>query len=305
MNAQPLVSIIMNCHNGDRFLKEAIDSVYAQFYENWEIIFWDNVSTDKSSSIVSLYDQKIKYFLANEKTSLGEARNLALKKVSGKYICFLDCDDIYLPNKLEKQVAIMEENNYPLAYGSAIFIDEKNKKVRNFKAKNNSGLNFKNLLNYYEICMQSVILRKSYLVNNNLNFQTNFQYCPDYNLFMRISAEKEIGVEKEHIVKYRIVSDSLSSKTFSLAGPEVRLTLDEISKGFPELLVKFKRQFDQAYAKSNYYDVVASIYEGDYDGAKKQLQPLVFLRYEYLGLYILLLIHFPKRLILRLINRHV
>ena len=62
MNNQPLVTIIMNCYNGEKYLKEAIDSVYNQTYDNWEIIFWDNASTDKSAEIAKSYNSKIRYF---------------------------------------------------------------------------------------------------------------------------------------------------------------------------------------------------------------------------------------------------
>ena len=63
---QPLVSVIMNCYNSDKYLKEAIDSVYNQSYSNWEIIFWDNASNDSSSAIAKSYDERLKYFLAKE-----------------------------------------------------------------------------------------------------------------------------------------------------------------------------------------------------------------------------------------------
>jgi len=107
----PLINIVMNCYNCDRFLKEAIDSVYAQTYPNWEIIFWDNDSTDNSAAIAQSYDEKVKFHRAPQTTPLGEARNMALNEVTGKYIAFLDCDDLYLPEKLEKQVHLMETNN--------------------------------------------------------------------------------------------------------------------------------------------------------------------------------------------------
>ncbi|MBL51928.1 MAG: hypothetical protein CMG57_08235 [Candidatus Marinimicrobia bacterium] len=311
MDVKPLVSVIMNCHNGDRFLKEAIDSVYSQIYQNWEIIFWDNVSTDKSASIVALYDHKVKYFLADEKTSLGEARNLALNKAIGKYICFLDCDDIYLPNKLEKQVNMMEESNYPLAYGSALIIDENNNKIKKFTAKNKSGFNFNNLLNYYEINMQSVILRKTYLDDKNLNFQTNFQYNPDYNLFMQICAENEIGVEKECIVKYRVLDNSLSSTTLNLVGPEIRLTLDSLLTSYPYIEKKFKKELNQAYGKSLYYDSIAAIHEKDFKRAQILLKKLIsttpvsVLKFMYMGLFLILFLPLPSKIVLKFLNRNV
>ena len=88
---EPLVSILMNCFNGEKYLKQAIDSVLAQTYRNWEIIFWDNQSTDGSAEIFTSYrDSRLKYFYAPEHTRLYEARNCALEKAEGELIAFLD-----------------------------------------------------------------------------------------------------------------------------------------------------------------------------------------------------------------------
>ena len=91
---QPLVSIIVNCFNGELFLKDCISSIINQTYKNWEIIFWDNLSTDKSKEILKSFpDKRIKYFCTEKFTTLYEARNLAINKSSGDYIAFLDTDD--------------------------------------------------------------------------------------------------------------------------------------------------------------------------------------------------------------------
>jgi len=97
----PLVSVVMNCYNSDSFLKEAIESVYNQTYSNWEIIFWDNASTDNSANIAKSYDERIKYYLAPKTTPLGEARNLALSYTTGEYVAFLDCDDIWISDMID------------------------------------------------------------------------------------------------------------------------------------------------------------------------------------------------------------
>ena len=90
MSKKPLVSIIINCFNGEKYLREAINSVIAQSYENWEIIFWDNKSTDKSAKIFQSYnDKRLRYFLAPFHTELlYEARNYALEKTAGDFIAF-------------------------------------------------------------------------------------------------------------------------------------------------------------------------------------------------------------------------
>ena len=86
---QPLVSVVMNCHNGEKYLKQSILSVINQKYKNWEIIFWDNKSTDKSEKIVkSFKDKRIKYFKSNKFEKLYRTRNLAIKKSKGNIYVF-------------------------------------------------------------------------------------------------------------------------------------------------------------------------------------------------------------------------
>ena len=104
MDKSPLVSIVMNCYNGEKFLREAINSIYDQTYQNWEIIFWDNASTDSSAEIALTYNDKLKYNISKSNTSLGRARALAVGEASGEYLAFLDCDDLWHGKKLERQI---------------------------------------------------------------------------------------------------------------------------------------------------------------------------------------------------------
>ena len=96
----PNVSVIMNCYNGSIYLGKAIESVILQTYKNWELIFWDNKSTDNSASILKKYrDNRIKYFISDTHTSQYEARRKAVLKAEGNYIAFLDVDDWWEPKK--------------------------------------------------------------------------------------------------------------------------------------------------------------------------------------------------------------
>ena len=107
--AIPAISVVMSVYNGEKFLQEAIDSVLAQTYQNWELIFWDNQSTDNSAKIFkSIDDQRLKYYYAPQHTWLYEARNYAIEKSSGEYFAFLDVDDWWIPEKLEKQLRYFE-----------------------------------------------------------------------------------------------------------------------------------------------------------------------------------------------------
>ena len=295
----------MNCYNGERFLYEAIESIYSQTYKNWEIIFWDNASIDNSSKIAHSFDDKVKYFFAKKNTPLGEARNLALRKTSGKYVAFLDCDDLYFSNKIEKQVKLMEKNNYAMSYGSGITINENGDEIKRTAVRNKSGYVFDSLLNHYEVGMQSVMLLKSFLIENNLEFDTNFSYCPDYNLFMLVASREPIGLIKDFIVRDRVVKNSLqySKESINIAGTEVRITLDAIISKYPELSKKFSKEFNQAYAKSKYYDAVSLIYKKKIKKARKKIKPLITLRSEYFVLYFILFLPLSSKLILKLLGR--
>lgn len=113
-----LVSIIMPSYNTANYIEASIESVQYQTYENWELIIVDDCSTDNTDEIVKplLSDARIRY-LKNEKNSgAAVSRNRALREAKGKWIAFLDSDDLWLPEKLEKQVAFMEQNGYHFSY---------------------------------------------------------------------------------------------------------------------------------------------------------------------------------------------
>lgn len=113
-----LVSIIMPSYNTANYIEASIESVQHQTYENWELIIVDDCSTDTTDEVVRpfLSDRRIRY-LKNEKNSgAAISRNCALREAKGKWIAFLDSDDLWMPEKLEKQVAFMEQNGYHFSY---------------------------------------------------------------------------------------------------------------------------------------------------------------------------------------------
>ena len=248
----PLVSIIMNCFNGEKYLREAIDSVYAQTYKNWEIIFWDNASVDSSREIATSYDQNLKYYHAETNTQLGEARNLALSKAKGKYIAFLDCDDLYWEDKLSVQVSVMEDDSYVMSYGSVDIIDKKGRLIRSLNTRNNSGNIFESLLRKYEINMQTVMLRRSILENDWCRFNDLLTYSPDYNLFMQIASRFPVGVINNVLAKYRIVDGSLSTTKLGVVSSEMKTTLDKIFGKNTDIRMSYYDAAEYAYKNLSY-----------------------------------------------------
>ena len=120
-----LVSVIMPSYNTERFIKETINSVLSQTYINWELIIVDDCSTDNTDAIVlECQDPRIRYFKNEKNSGAAVSRNLALREAKGKWIAFLDSDDLWKPEKLEKQIKFMKDNNYHFSYTNYSEIDE-------------------------------------------------------------------------------------------------------------------------------------------------------------------------------------
>lgn len=113
-----MVSIIMPSYNTGEFISKSIESVIAQTYENWELIIVDDCSTDNTDEIIRTYlhDKRIKYIKKKENSGAAVSRNLALQRAQGKWIAFLDSDDLWHPDKLEKQIDFMIKNGYKFTY---------------------------------------------------------------------------------------------------------------------------------------------------------------------------------------------
>jgi len=186
---KPLVSIIINCYNGEQFLPQCIKSIQKQTYKNFEVIFWNNKSTDKSSIIYGkIKDKRFKYFLAKNKTNLYKARNLALQKTKGKLIGFLDVDDLWLPNKLYDQISYFKDETIGVVYSKLWVLNEKTKKkkihVNNELA---SGYIYDKIIKNYNIGLVTTLVRKKTLLSLNKFFDIRFNHIGDFDLFIRLS----------------------------------------------------------------------------------------------------------------------
>ena len=120
-----LVSIIMPSFNTGRFIGESIQSVLNQTYTKWELLIVDDCSIDHTEKVVfSFKDDRIRYFRNEENMGAALARNRAMREARGEWIAFLDSDDLWMPEKLEKQIAFMNQNGYVFSYHDYEKIDE-------------------------------------------------------------------------------------------------------------------------------------------------------------------------------------
>ena len=132
LSINPLVSIVTPSYNAEKYIAETINSVLNQTYQNWEMLIVDDISTDGTLDVIKRYtdkDDRIKSFVLEEKGGASLARNKAIREAKGKYIAFLDADDVWKVDKLEKQVAFMEENGYDFTYHDYELIDENSERL--------------------------------------------------------------------------------------------------------------------------------------------------------------------------------
>jgi glycosyltransferase involved in cell wall biosynthesis len=215
MQNEPLVSVVMNCYNSDTYLEQAIESIINQTYQNWEIIFWDNQSTDNSALIVKSYnDKRIKYFYAPKFTPLGEARNFAIDKCNGSWIGFLDCDDLWDKAKLslsfEALSNLSNQGDISLIYSKSNIIDKNNKIISRFSNTISGNIHDKLLIEGNFIIFSSIIIRKN-ILNKHNNINDNLNYCEDYELLLKVCKDSQvIGVNK-YLTSYRVHSNNITS----------------------------------------------------------------------------------------------
>ena len=209
----PLVSIIMNCHNGEKYLKKSIISVIKQTYKNWELVFFDNISTDKSKKILlGFKDKRIKYFNSKKYFKLYKARNLAIRKAKGDYLAFLDTDDWWNKNKLKEQVNFINKNKkYQIVYSNFLLYWENKKKfTKKYDLKLPSGKITQELLNDYFIAISSALINIK--IFKSRIFNEKYNIIGDFDFFIYISRYHLIGAINKPLLYYRLHSENTSNK---------------------------------------------------------------------------------------------
>lgn len=242
MMDSPKVSILMNCYNGDEFLTEAIQSVLNQTYPNWELIFWDNQSTDNSAKIIkSFTDSRIRYFYAENHTTLGEGRNCALTKCSGAIIGFLDTDDFWEPTKLERQIPLFNNPKVGIVHCRSYYL-KGSKKTKNHNTLPPTGHIFSYLLKTYTLSLEATLIRKAALDTLSYWFDTRFTYIEEADLFRRIAYFWEADFVNELLCTWRVHEKSLTWTNKSKFDDENLLMLESFEKLFPNFKDNYKTE---------------------------------------------------------------
>lgn len=214
--SKPLLSVVMPVYNGEKYLKEAIESVLSQTYKDFELIIINDGSSDNSLKIINEFsDNRIR--VINNETNLGipRVRNIGLSESAGCFLAWCDCDDICLPTRFEEQLSFLEKNQTYGACGTwLIGFDERSFfKMKPYKSSEiiKATLLFKSL-----ILNPTVMLRLSEIRKNQLQYNTNLVIAEDYDFFLRCSRFFPMTNITKVLYKYRASETSIMKKFSNL-----------------------------------------------------------------------------------------
>lgn len=202
--SNPLVSIVIPVHNGEEYIKEAIDSCLNQTYRNIEVIVVDDKSEDRTLEILKEYGDRIKVLPVEKQDGLGNVINIGIRASKGKYIARMDADDVMYPNRLEKQIEYLESNPKCVAVGGQIDIIDENSKITGHReyAIEDRDLK-KNRFLFQPFAHPAVTLRKDILEDIGL-YPENMWKVEDVKLFLILSTKGEFHNLEDTVLKYRM-----------------------------------------------------------------------------------------------------
>jgi glycosyltransferase involved in cell wall biosynthesis len=245
----PLVSVIINVLNGAATLPEAVDSVLTQTFSDWELIVWDDCSTDGSGEILSGYvDGRIRYVRSEEQVALGKARQRAIELARGEWVAFLDQDDIWLPHKLERQLALArDKSDIALLYGRTVRFypggAERDYDQAHEYTFLPEGDIFEELFsNSCFIAMSSAVFRRSALREIG-GIPDSITIIPDYYLYTAIARRFPAAALQEVVCRYRM-HEGNTSRVTAMEVQQEALQLMDMWQGAvaPEILARCRKR---------------------------------------------------------------
>ena len=210
-----LVSIIMPSWNTANFIGKSIQCVVDQTYTNWELLIVDDCSADYTDDVVKpfLADKRIKYFKNEKNSGAAMTRNRAMREAQGEWIAFLDSDDLWMPEKLEKQVEFMKKNGYVLSFTEYEKIDEEDKPL-NIYVSGPDVVNKRKMYNYDYIGQLTMMYSaKHFGLVQIKDIKKNNDYAIRLQLYKK--PETEAHLLKENLARYRIRKKSVSHDKLS------------------------------------------------------------------------------------------
>lgn len=260
--SEPLVSIIIPTFNRAKVVGRAVNSVLNQSFQDFECIVVDDGSTDETDSVLNEFVNKIKV-VKTENRGVSAARNLGAELAEGKYIAFLDSDDEWKPQKLQKQIDFMQKNGFCISQTDETWV--RNGKFVNKSAKyiRPQGDIFYNCLEVCAVTPSSVMMEKTLFFEYG-GFDETFPVCEDYDLWLRMSLKERFGlIDEPLIIKYGGSADQLSNSAcldkyriisvFNMLHKNITLS-EEQKKALEEVLAKKVKIYSAGARKREKFD---------------------------------------------------
>lgn len=212
MKESPLVSVAMNAHNSTEFLEPAIASALAQTVRDLEVVVWDNASSDGAQRIVeSFNDSRIRYIFTEPKTPLYQARCDAIRACRGQYVAFLDCDDLWAPNKLEAQLASMGSTGAIASCSDYLFFFEgTSDPTEYFEAYSDDVVSLRDALLPYRVGMSCLVARLDVLLDALPDPAPDWFFIEDLDIVSRLLVRGEMSVVHSPLMSYRFHGSNAS-----------------------------------------------------------------------------------------------
>lgn len=249
-----LLTVLMPVYNGERFLREAIDSILQQTYGDFEFLIIDDNSRDASRDIISSYkDSRIKYIHNEKNKGQMQTLNAGFYFSQGRYIARTDQDDISLPQRLEKEMELLErDKTLGLVFSDSFIMDSSGKRSNKtfFDISKPSSSNaFEQLLKVNFIPVNTVVFRKSLLKKTGF-LKEEYRIASEYDLFLRIACNHKILFIDESLAEYRIHSDNSSKNTEQAITEAISILKNVMTKGLTERQLKTTEKTIAAYEAS-------------------------------------------------------
>jgi glycosyltransferase involved in cell wall biosynthesis len=262
--AAPLVSIITPSYNQGHFLEQTIQSVISQDYPNLEYIVMDGGSTDGSVEIIQRYADQIAYWVSKKDNGQGEAINAGFARATGKYIAWLNSDDVFLPGCIKKAVAVLEANPQAgMAFGQVEVINQQGKSISMFPPV---SYRFEDMLSYQVMIPQQAAFFRRSSLDQVGHLNTDLHFALDHDLFLRLGERFQILAIPDVMAQYRLSDINKGSISRSKWAAEFIQILDLF---FLHHTGKYDSFRSMAYAGAYYHGACSLLDDGLYTQARQ------------------------------------
>lgn len=292
-----IVSVIINCYNGEKFLKETLDSLSEQSFVDYEVVFVDNCSTDNSAAIAKNFGKKLKYYRTEHNVPLGEARNYALDRCNGKYIAFLDSDDLWRNDKLDLQVKSFDDNPNCVISVSNNYIYNMmtNQKTIVIKKRKSGKVDYNNFAINYKFGLSSFMIKKECLDEMTFCFDTQLSYAEEFDFFLRLACLGEVFYMDKPLSTYRLHDSMHSLKLKETIPIEYEIVRKNLIANVENFGIKYPQVLLRICFLRDYTKTKLCIEKENYIEARKIVKS--YCSYNYRAIFFYLLTFFPEFLI--------